>query len=102
MGSYDGETCDCTAKNGTPNTRRYYTLRDRKRKTWIRQETGVSDIVNAIRIAKDRLADHIAWVSVNRWNIRTTEWTSRDWTRERVVQKHDGEMKSRKSMELHG
>jgi len=99
--SYDGETCGCTAKNGTPNTR-YYTLRDRKRKTWIRKETGVSDIVNAIRIAKDRLADLIAWVSDNRWTIRTTKWTSRDWTRERVVQKHDGEMKSRKSLELHG
>ena len=30
------------------------TLRDRKRKTWIRQETGVSDITNTIRKAKHR------------------------------------------------
>ena len=36
------------------------TLRDRKRNTWIRQETGVSDIINAIRNAKHRWAGHIA------------------------------------------
>ena len=30
------------------------TFRDRKRNTWIRQETGVSDIINAIRKAKHR------------------------------------------------
>ena len=31
-------------------------LRDRKRNTWIRQETGASDIINAIRKAKHRWA----------------------------------------------
>ena len=36
------------------------TLRDRKRNTWIRQETGVSDIINAIRKAKHRWAGQIA------------------------------------------
>ena len=45
--SYDGETCGCTAKNGTPNTR-YYTLRDRKRKTCIRKETGVRAISSTL------------------------------------------------------
>ena len=35
-------------------------LRDRKRNTWIRQETGVSDIINAIRNAKHRWVGHIA------------------------------------------
>ena len=30
------------------------TLRGRKRNTWIRQETGVTDIINAIRNAKHR------------------------------------------------
>ena len=30
------------------------TLRDRKRNTWIRQETVVNDIINAIRKAKHR------------------------------------------------
>ena len=41
-------------------------LRGRKLKTWIRQETGVSDIVNVIRMAKHRLAGHIALVLDNR------------------------------------
>ena len=53
-------------------------LRDRKRNTWIRQETG--DIINAIRKVKHRWAGHIAWLSDNRWTIRATEWTQRDWT----------------------
>ena len=53
-------------------------LRDRKRNTWIRQETG--DIINAIRKAKHRWAGHIARLSDNRWTIRATEWTQRDWT----------------------
>ena len=54
------------------------TLRDRKRNTWIRQETSVSDIINAIRKAKQRWAGHIARLSDNRWTIRATEWTLRD------------------------
>ena len=36
-------------------------LRDRKRNTWIRQETG--DIINAIRKVKHRWAGHIARLS---------------------------------------
>ena len=53
-------------------------LRDRKRNTWIRQETG--DIINAIRKVKHRWAGHIARLSDNRWTIRATEWTQGDWT----------------------
>jgi len=56
-------------------------LRDRKRNTWILQETGVSDIINAIRKAKHRWTGHVARLSDNRWPIRATEWTPRDWTR---------------------
>ena len=48
-------------------------LRDRKRNTWIRQETGVSDITDAIRKAKHRWAGHIARLSDSRWTIRATE-----------------------------
>ncbi|CAH3109504.1 unnamed protein product [Porites lobata] len=65
-------------------------LRDRKRNTWIRQETGASDIINAIRKAKHRWAGvdpgfflgggHIARLSDNRWTIRATEWTPKEWT----------------------
>ena len=57
------------------------TLPDRKRNTWTRQETGVSDIINTIRKAKHRWADYIARLSDNRWTIRATEWTPRDWAR---------------------
>ena len=39
------------------------TLRDRKRNTWIRQETGVSDIIKAIRKAKHRWAGQTARLS---------------------------------------
>ena len=49
--------------------------------TEIRQETGVSDIVNAIRMAKHRWASHITRLPDNRWTIGATEWTPRDWTR---------------------
>ena len=57
------------------------TLRDRKRNTWTRQDTGVSDITNTIRKAKHRWAGHLARLSDNRWTIRATEWTPRFWTR---------------------
>ena len=49
------------------------TLRGRKRNSWIRQETSVSDIINAIRKAKHRWAGHISRLSDNRWTIRATE-----------------------------
>ena len=57
------------------------TLLDRKRNTWIRQETGVSDIVKAIRMAKHGWAGHIARLSDNRRTIRGAEWSPRDCTR---------------------
>ena len=48
------------------------TLRDRKQNTWIRQETGVSGIFNAIRKEKYNWACHIARLSANRWTITAT------------------------------
>ena len=57
------------------------TLRNRKRNTWDRQETGISDIINTIRKAKHRWTGHFTRLSDNRWTIRPTEWTPRDWTR---------------------
>ena len=73
------------------------TLRYQKRNTWIRQETGVSDIVNIISIAKHRWIGHKARLSENRSTIRATEWTARDW-----IGKHDGEMISPDSLDQHG
>ena len=57
------------------------TLQDRKRNIWIHQETGVSNIINAIRKAEHRWAGQIAQLSNNGGTIRATEWTKRDWTR---------------------
>ena len=48
-------------------------LRDRKRNTWIRHETGVSHITNTIRKAKHRWAGHIALLFDNRWTVTATE-----------------------------
>ena len=52
-----------------------------KAKRLVSQETGMRDIINAIRKAKHRWAGHIARPSDNRWTIRATEWTPRGWTR---------------------
>ena len=49
------------------------TLQDQKQNTWICQETGVSDLINAIRKAKRRCAGHIAWLFDNHWTIRATD-----------------------------
>ena len=57
------------------------TLRDRKQNPWIRHETGVSDIVNAVRMAKHWWAGLIARLPGNRWTIRATERTPRYCTR---------------------
>ena len=40
-----------------------------------------SKLINAIRKARHRWAGNIARLSDNRWTIRATEWTPRDWTR---------------------
>ena len=41
----------------------------------------MSNIINTIRKAKHIRAGQIAWLSDNRWTIRPTEWTPRNWTR---------------------
>ncbi|KAK2552366.1 hypothetical protein P5673_026446 [Acropora cervicornis] len=55
------------------------TVRYRKRHTWIRQETGVSNIVNIIRVAKHRWTGHIARLSERL--DRKTRWRD-DLTRQ--------------------
>lgn len=51
------------------------TLQDRKQNIWIHQETGVSNIINAIRKAKHRWVGQIAQLSNNPGTIRATDWT---------------------------
>ncbi|CAH1277638.1 MUC4 [Branchiostoma lanceolatum] len=46
------------------------TLRDRRRNSWIRLQTGVTDIVTAVNTAKHRWAGHITRLQDNRRRIR--------------------------------
>ena len=57
------------------------TLRDHKRNTWIRHQTGVNDIIDVIKKGIHGWAGHIARFKDNRWTKRVTEWTPREWTR---------------------
>ena len=57
------------------------TLRDQKRSNWIRQQTGVADIIEHICKTKHRWAGHVARLTDNRWTIKTTEWTPRNYSR---------------------
>ena len=67
------------------------TLRDNKRNTWIRHETGVNDIVDVIKKGIHGWAGHIARFKDNIWTERVTEWTPRKWTRRQGRPKQDGE-----------
>ena len=57
------------------------TLRDHKRNTWIRHQTGVNDIIDVIKKGIHGWVGHIARFKDNRWTKRVTEWTPREWTR---------------------
>ena len=57
------------------------TLRDHKRNTWIRHQTGVNYIIDVIKKGIHGWAGHIARFKDNRWTQRVTEWTPREWTR---------------------
>ena len=59
------------------------TLRDQRHNTWIRQQTGVTDIIDHIRQSKHRWAGHVARLQNNRWTIRATSWVPRRWLRPR-------------------
>ena len=54
------------------------TLRDHKRNTWIRHQTGVNDIIDVIKKGIHGWAGHIARFKDNRWTKRVTEWTPRE------------------------
>ena len=59
------------------------TLRDKKRNSWIRQQTSVTDIIDYVKKSKHRWAGHISRFTDNRWTVRVTEWTPRSWSRKR-------------------
>ncbi|HEG7136645.1 TPA: hypothetical protein SFG11_002777, partial [Staphylococcus aureus] len=53
------------------------TRRDRKRNTWVRQRTGVMDIIAKIRSLKWMWAGHVARRNDNRWTSAVLNWTPR-------------------------
>ena len=57
------------------------TLRDQKCSNWIMQQMGVADIIDRIHKTKHRWAGHVARLIDNRWTIKTTEWTPRNYSR---------------------
>ena len=63
------------------------TLRDRKRAVWIREQTGITDILVDIKWKKWSWAGHVMRRMDNRWTIRVTEWIPREGKRSRGRQK---------------
>ncbi len=54
------------------------TWRDRKRASWIREQTKVKDILIAIKNKKWTWAGHVMRRHYNRWTTRVTEWQPRN------------------------
>ena len=67
------------------------TLRDHKRNTRIRHQTGISDIIDVIKKGIHGWAGHIARFKDNRWTKRVTEWTHENGQDDRKDLKQDGE-----------
>ena len=59
------------------------TLKDRKRASWVRDQTKVKDIIVAIKEQKWKWAGQIARREDGRWSKSVTEWTPRDGKRGR-------------------
>ena len=62
-------------------------LRDRKRATWIREQTKVDDILSTIKKKKWTWAGHVMRRDDNRWTVRLTEWIPRDGKRNKGRQR---------------
>ena len=60
------------------------TRRDRKTNAWVRQQSGVEDILAVVKRQKWRWAGHIARMEDSRWTKLVTEWIPLDGKRERA------------------
>ena len=78
-------------------------LRDRKRNTWIRQLTGVNDIITTIRKKTSTVcAGHVAILGDNRLTLRVTECTQDNGHEQEEDQKRAGETNSFDTSETQG
>ena len=57
--------------------------RDRIRNEWIREKTGVMDVIEQVKRRKWKWAGHVARMSDDRWTIRISEWYPREGKRNR-------------------
>ena len=58
-------------------------LKDKKTCEWIRNKTGVKDVIDIAKINKWRWAGHVARLQDNRWTKRLTEWSALYGSRKR-------------------
>ena len=63
------------------------TRRDRKKNEWIRQRTGVRDVLESAARLKWSWSGHVARRKDGRWTKSVTEWYPRDGVRRRGRQK---------------
>ena len=50
------------------------TYRDRKTKSWVREKTNVTDVIEQVRRRKCIWAGHVSRLRDNRWTLRITIW----------------------------
>ena len=63
------------------------TRRDRKKNEWIRQQTGVKDVLESAARLKWSWAGHVARKNDGRWTKSVTDWYPRDGVRRKGRQK---------------
>ena len=54
------------------------TWRDRKRASWIREQTKVEDMLSTIKKKMWTWAGHVMRQTDNRWTVRVIEWQPKD------------------------
>ena len=70
-----------SAQRGIERSMLEISLRDKKRASWIRENTKVRDKLVSIKEQKWRWAGHVARREDNRWSKRLTDWTPREGKR---------------------
>ena len=57
--------------------------KDMKTNVWVRQQTGVKDLLTIIKKAKWRWAGHVSRMKDERWTNKITYWDPMEWRRQR-------------------
>ncbi len=82
-----------SAQRGMERRMTSITWRDKKRASWIREETKVEDILMTIKKKKWTWAGYVMHRCDTRWTTRVTEWQPRNGERNQGRQKSDEGMK---------